>query len=236
MAKSPEKLSILNASLERAGYEPKADHIQERIPGSIFFDLTLLSDHANPIPLMIPPLEQFIYHMKDMDIRKSDHIICYDKSGMLSSPRVYWMFKVFGANNVYILNGTFEKWKAEKRKIESGENEHTWKQKRQNPAGPQDYDYKLNKALVIDHANIKAVIEKDGQAKEEGKDKSKELYLLDSRFEKVYSMGHIPSSQNIPFTDVLNKDKTFKDKNDLIDLFKKKGIVDPAKDKIIVSC
>lgn len=123
MAKSPDKLSILNAALERGGFEQKPDHIKERIPGSIFFDLALISDQLNPAPLMLPPLDQFIYYMKDMDVRKSDFIVCYDKQGMLSAPRAYWMFKVFGAENVYILNGTFEKWKIEQRKVASGDNE-----------------------------------------------------------------------------------------------------------------
>jgi 3-mercaptopyruvate sulfurtransferase SseA len=35
--------------------------------------------------------------MKHIDVRVNDYIVCYDKSGMLSSPRAYWMFKVFGA-------------------------------------------------------------------------------------------------------------------------------------------
>jgi len=34
----PDNLSILNASLLRADYDPRADHIKERIKGSIFFD------------------------------------------------------------------------------------------------------------------------------------------------------------------------------------------------------
>ncbi len=132
--------------------------------------------------------------MKDMDIRKSDHIVCYDKAGMLSSPRAFWMFNVFGAENVYILNGTFEKWKTENRKIESGENENTWRNKRKNPPGPDDYNYKLNKHLVVEHEEIQAVIDKEGKIKEEAKKKNKDLHLLDSRYEKTYFMGHIPSS------------------------------------------
>jgi 3-mercaptopyruvate sulfurtransferase SseA len=59
---------------------------------------------------------------------------------------------------------------------------------------------------------------------------------LDARLEKTYVMGHIPNSENIPFSDVLNSDKTFKKKDELIELFKKKGLADPTKDKIVVSC
>ena len=48
-------MSILNASLVKPDYDPKSDHIAERIVGSVFFDIEELSDPANPIPLMLPP-------------------------------------------------------------------------------------------------------------------------------------------------------------------------------------
>jgi 3-mercaptopyruvate sulfurtransferase SseA len=50
-----DKLSILNASLTRPDYNPKADHIAERITGSVYFSIEELSDPENPIPLMMPP-------------------------------------------------------------------------------------------------------------------------------------------------------------------------------------
>ena len=126
MDKERDKLSILNASLIKPDYDPKADHINERIPGSVFFDFEDLSDPANPVPLMLPPQDMFIFIMKSLDVRITDTIVCYDKIGMLSAPRAHWMFKVFGAPNVYILNGTFSKWKAENRPTESGDNRGAW--------------------------------------------------------------------------------------------------------------
>lgn len=60
--------------------------------------------------------------MRNMDVRINDTIVCYDKSDMLCAPRAFWMLKVFGASNVFILNGTFSKWKNENRPTESGEN------------------------------------------------------------------------------------------------------------------
>jgi thiosulfate/3-mercaptopyruvate sulfurtransferase len=64
--------------------------------------------------------------MKSLDVRITDTIVCYDKIGMLSAPRAFWMFKTFGATNVYILNGTFSKWKKENRPTESGDNRAAW--------------------------------------------------------------------------------------------------------------
>ena len=58
--------------------------------------------------------------MKAMDVRISDTIVCYDSFGMAAAPRVSWMFRMFGAKNVFILNGTFDKWLAEKLPISEG--------------------------------------------------------------------------------------------------------------------
>lgn len=69
---------------------------------------------------MLPSNDHFIKLMKEMDVRKNDIIVVYDKYRNISAPRNYWMLKTFGAPNVLILNGTFSKWEKEGRTIESG--------------------------------------------------------------------------------------------------------------------
>ena len=56
-----------------------------------------------------------------LNVRKSDIVVVYDKIGMISSPRAYWLLKTFGVEKVMILNGSFTKWKEEKRQIEEGD-------------------------------------------------------------------------------------------------------------------
>ena len=53
----------------------------------------------------MPKEETFIKFMKEMDIRKSDRIIIYDRFPMFSSQRCFLTFKFFGHENVSILNG-----------------------------------------------------------------------------------------------------------------------------------
>lgn len=69
---------------------------------------------------MIPTVEDFAENMRKCNVRKNDIVVVYDRVGMLSSPRAYWMMKLFGMPNVMILDGTFTKWDAERRLIESG--------------------------------------------------------------------------------------------------------------------
>ena len=70
--KAPGSLTIIDASLPKPDFQPKLEHIKERIPGSIIFDITEIRDHLNIVPLMLPPQEQFAFFMKTLDIRKSD--------------------------------------------------------------------------------------------------------------------------------------------------------------------
>jgi len=48
--------------------------------------------------------------MKAVGVRKSDIVVVYDKIGMISAPRAFWLFKTFGLENVFLLNGVFNKW------------------------------------------------------------------------------------------------------------------------------
>ena len=79
---------------------------------------------------MVPSTEQFTEAMKEVNVRRSDEVILYDKIGMVSAPRAFWLLKNFGVPNVRILNGSFHKWEHEKRPIEEGDNERAWKQLR----------------------------------------------------------------------------------------------------------
>ena len=153
--------------------------------------------------------------MKAINVRKSDFIVVYDKIGKVSSPRAYWILKTFGIKNIAILNGSFTKWVAENRPVEDGDSEKAWKKIRQpeSLALPQDYSFtcdtsriKLyNEIVKISHFNL---VSSDTK----GPDSIK---IIDARLDSVYDLGHIPSSINIPFTHMLNADKTFKPVEDL---------------------
>lgn len=70
---------------------------------------------------MLPTEAQFREQMQRVNVRKSDTVVVYDKLGMISAPRAYWMLKAFGLPNVRILNGSFHKWSAEARAVETGD-------------------------------------------------------------------------------------------------------------------
>ena len=54
-----------------------------------------------------------------MGISADDTIVVYDGPGMFSAPRVWWMFRVMGVFQVYVLDGGFDRWKADGRPVTS---------------------------------------------------------------------------------------------------------------------
>src|SRR3954452_3843946 len=106
----------LPAQKREAGAEFLAGHI----PGASRFDLDAVSDHANPLPHMLPSAEQFGRDVGALGIADADTIVVYDGVGMFSSPRVWWTFRLYGAEKVFILEGGLPRWKAEGRPLETG--------------------------------------------------------------------------------------------------------------------
>jgi thiosulfate/3-mercaptopyruvate sulfurtransferase len=107
----------LPAMKRNAHAEYRAGHI----PGAVFFDIDEIADKTTDLPHMLPSPEQFAAQVGALSISDSDTIVVYDGYGLLGAPRVWWTFRVFGARNVFILDGGLPQWKAEGRPLEADE-------------------------------------------------------------------------------------------------------------------
>jgi thiosulfate/3-mercaptopyruvate sulfurtransferase len=101
-----------------------AEYLAAHIPGAIRFDIDEIADHSTDLPHMLPSPEDFAVAVGKLGIGDQDTIVAYDGHGMFSSPRVWFTFRLFGADNVFILEGGLPKWKAEGRALESGPVKH----------------------------------------------------------------------------------------------------------------
>jgi thiosulfate/3-mercaptopyruvate sulfurtransferase len=97
-----------------------AEYLAGHIPGAIRFDIDEIADHSTDLPHMLPSPEDFAVAAGRLGIGDKDTIVAYDGHGMFSSPRVWFTMRLFGADNVFILEGGLPKWKAEGRALESG--------------------------------------------------------------------------------------------------------------------
>jgi thiosulfate/3-mercaptopyruvate sulfurtransferase len=97
-----------------------AEYLAGHIPGAVRFDIDAIADHSNPLPHMVPSAEQFARDVGALGIAETDTIVVYDGVGLGGAPRVWWTFRLFGAERVFILDGGLPKWKAEDRPLETG--------------------------------------------------------------------------------------------------------------------
>ena len=102
---------------------------------------------------MLPSEKEFRKNMKNIDVRIGDNIVCYDKLDSFSAMRVYWMLRTFGAPNVRLLNGSFSKWKKERRPT-SAVSTPVVKRTRSTQAKDTDYHFVYNKDRVVEFDDI----------------------------------------------------------------------------------
>jgi thiosulfate/3-mercaptopyruvate sulfurtransferase len=114
-------LRIVDASwyLPHMNRNGKEEYAAQHIPGAVYFDIDEISDTDSNLPHMLPSPEKFASRMRRLGIGDGNRLIIYDGSdNHLSAPRAWWMFRVFGHEDVAVLNGGLKKWMAEGRPVE----------------------------------------------------------------------------------------------------------------------
>ncbi|MDE1995332.1 MAG: 3-mercaptopyruvate sulfurtransferase, partial [Rhizobiaceae bacterium] len=115
-------LRILDASfyLPAQKRDADAEYAGGHIPGAVRFDQDKISDHSTSLPHMVPAPEVFAAAVGALGISETDRIVVYDGPGIFAAPRVWWLFRVvMGAQNVFVLDGGLDGWKAEGRPLET---------------------------------------------------------------------------------------------------------------------
>lgn len=114
-------LRVLDASfyLPAQKRDANAEYAAGHIPGAIRFDQDKIADHSTNLPHTIPSPDYFAEEAGRLGISENDRIVVYDGIGMFASPRVWWLFRVMGAKNVFVLDGGLDGWKAEGRPLET---------------------------------------------------------------------------------------------------------------------
>ncbi|XP_029653932.1 thiosulfate sulfurtransferase-like [Octopus sinensis] len=102
--------------IESYQYTEENDFLTPTIDGSLSFDIDECCDTTSSYPHMLPPCSQFEEYVSNLGITNSSHVVVYDnwpQIGIFSSPRLWWMFHVFGHKNVSVLDGGLPGWQSE---------------------------------------------------------------------------------------------------------------------------
>jgi thiosulfate/3-mercaptopyruvate sulfurtransferase len=97
------------------------EFLAKHIPGAVLVDIEEVCDTSSDLPHMLPSAEAFGAMMSERGISNDHKVVVYDSQGVRTSPRIWWMFRVFGHDDVVVLDGGLPKWEAENRPLASGE-------------------------------------------------------------------------------------------------------------------
>ena len=208
-------IRILDASwhMPDTGRDAKAEYAAGHIPGARFFDIDEISDSKSTLPHMLPPVEKFVARVRKMGIGDGHRVIVYDQTGLFSAARVWWAFRVFGHEDVAVLDGGLPKWLAERRPVED---------EKPDPR-ERHFTGRRNAAMVRDVTQMA------------GATKLRDEQIVDARSPARFRgeeaeprpglrAGHIPGSCNVHYAALLNDDQTMKQPGELREIFESAGL------------
>lgn len=188
-------------------------HKDAHIPGAVFWniftDLLLPDMRIDLEPTAIEKL------LSRSGITPETTVVAYG-SNPSTGAWIFWLLKMFGHENILVLNGGYQKWLAEGRPVSTLSNFE-----------PTNYQVKaVNFSLRILQEEVKSSLNQTHRV------------LLDVRTLREYSgewfynqppeanqrTGHIPNAVHIEHLKTLNKDGTFKSVDELQSLYSSQGI------------
>lgn len=115
-------LVVVDASwhMPNAARNAQAEYLDGHIPGAVFFDIDGIADTDTDLPHMLPSPADFARAVGALGISQTSTVVVYDEVGLFSSPRAWWTFRTFGAEQVFMLEGGGPKWRHERRPVETG--------------------------------------------------------------------------------------------------------------------
>jgi thiosulfate/3-mercaptopyruvate sulfurtransferase len=91
------------------------------IPGADFLDLQgEFSDSSTELRFMMPDIAQLEAAFGRHGVSANSRVVLYSIGTPMWATRFWWMLKSLGFDNAAVLDGCFDKWKAEERPIETG--------------------------------------------------------------------------------------------------------------------
>ncbi len=98
----------------------RAEYDAAHIPGAVFLDIQgEASDPETRLRFMAPSAERFANAMGALGIGDASRVVLYSAGSIMWATRVWWMLRAFGFKRAAVLDGGWEKWKAEGRPVSS---------------------------------------------------------------------------------------------------------------------
>lgn len=206
---------VVDASwyMPHLGRDPKAEFRAEHIPGAVYFDIDDIADSDSDLPHMLPSAEKFSSRCRKLGLGDGVRIVTYDGGGCTAAARAWWMFRVFGHDDVSVLDGGLPKWKAEGRPLDN------------LPDMPRErhLSARFNSFLVRDLEQMKSNAQKNREQVLDARGAGRFDGTEPEPREGLRS-GHIPHSLNLPYQQLFRDDGTFREGPELRAAFEGAGV------------
>ncbi|KAG2254823.1 hypothetical protein Bca52824_084959 [Brassica carinata] len=230
---------VLVQVLDASWYMPEEQRnlIQEyqvaHVPGALFFDLDGISDRSTSLPHMLPSEEAFAAGCSALGIENKNGVVVYDAKGIYSAARVWWMFRAFGHNKVWVLDGGLPRWRASGYDVESSASgdailkasaasEAIEKIYQGQTVSPITFQTKFQQHLVWSLDQVKKNMEDQTYQHIDARSKARFDGTAPEPRKGIRS-GHIPGSKCVPFPQLLDSSQTLLPAEEVKKRFEQEG-------------
>ncbi|KAL2483884.1 Thiosulfate/3-mercaptopyruvate sulfurtransferase 1 [Forsythia ovata] len=212
---------------------PLQEYQVAHIPGTLFFDVDGISDRTSNLPHMLPSEEAFAAAVSALGIENKDGLVVYDGKGIFSAARVWWMFRVFGHDRIWVLDGGLPKWRASGFDVESSASsdaifkasaasEAIEKVYQGQRVGPVTFETRFQPHLVWTLEQVKENVEEKTYQHVDARSKPRFDGVAPEPRKGIRS-GHVPGSKCIPFSQMLDGSQTLLPADELKKRFEQEG-------------
>jgi thiosulfate/3-mercaptopyruvate sulfurtransferase len=206
--------------------ENPALYEEAHIPGAIGFDWK--KDLQDQVKRDFLGPDEFAQLMGGRGISNDHTVVLYGDRNNWFAAYTYWYFKYYGHDKVLLVNGPREKWISEGRPTSTDVPDY---EAASFTAQPGDEAIRAKRDEVM--------AQLDGGAKlvdvRSPAEYSGELIAMAGyEQEGAQRAGHIPGAASVPWAQAVKEDGTFKDADELRELYQGKGVIDG--DPIIAYC
>ena len=164
----------------------------EHVPGAVFLDIQgQISDPDTRLKFMAPSAERFADAMGALGIGDDSRVVLYSAGSIMWATRVWWMLRAFGFGGAAVLDGGWEKWKAEGRPVSSDPAQHP----------PAHFTATLQPGQFVDSGYVLSRLGDAGTATVNALAPEFHLGEGPSRYGRP---GRIPGSLNVPAASLLD--------------------------------
>ena len=181
-------------------------------------------DLQDPVKRDFVDAEQFSKLLSERGISNDDTVILYGGNNNWFAAYAYWYFKLYGHENVKLLDGGRKKWELDGRPLSTDTVE---REPTSYTAKEPDNSIRAFRDEVLAAIGDKNLVDVRSPDEFSGK------ILAPAHLPQEQSQraGHIPGAINVPWSKAANEDGTFKSDEDLTKLYGEAGL-DESKDTI----